>query len=281
MILAHFGPNGVHALEMRRAGVLEGPIVTVFHGYDMNPTLPSVRRGYDRLFEEGDLFLPVSRYFLNRLIEWGAPPDRTSVHHMGIDPERFGFSARAIGAGEMLRMVSVARLVAKKGLEFGIRAAAEVGHPVRYTIIGDGPERGRLQALIHSLGAGNVELVGWKTQAEVARILDHSHVLLAPSVTTERGEEEGIPVALMEAMASGLPVIATRHSGIPELVHHDLSGFLVEEREVEQMAVCIQAFLARPEQLGPMGRAGRDIVERDFNNQILHPRLVEYLHAAA
>lgn len=281
VILAHFGPNGVHALEMRRAGVLEGPVVTVFHGYDMNATNSTIRRGYDRLFEEGDFFLPVSRYFLNRLVEWGAPSGRTLVHHMGVDPERFPLRARPLRDGEPVRLLSVARLVAKKGLEFGIRAAARVGSPVRYTIIGDGPERARLQALIHSLGAGNVELTGWKTQSEVASILDQSHVLLAPSVTTEEGEEEGIPVALMEAMASGLPVIATRHSGIPELVQHDRSGFLVEEREVEQMAECVRSLLASPDRLARMGRAGRAIVESEFNNHILHPRLVELLHAAA
>jgi colanic acid/amylovoran biosynthesis glycosyltransferase len=281
VILAHFGPNGVHALEMRHAGVLEGPIVTVFHGYDMNPVSPSVRRGYDRLFEEGDRFLPVSRYFHGRLVEWGAPAERTAVHHMGVDPDRFQPRNRSLRGGGTLRLVSVARLVPKKGLEFSIRAAARLGTAVRYTIIGDGPQRARLESLIQTLGAGNVDLAGWKTQTEVATILDQSHVLLAPSVTTEQGEEEGIPVALMEAMASGLPVIATRHSGIPELVDHEASGFLVEEREVEQMADCIHRLVRHPDQLGPMGRAGRDIVERDFNNHLLHPRLVEFLHAAA
>lgn len=279
-IVAHFGPNGVHALEMRRAGVLRGPLVTVFHGYDMNPLKSPVQRGYDRLFREGDLFLPVSQYFRNRLLAWGAPPERTTVHHMGIDPDRFGFRSRTIDDG-ILRLVSVARLVPKKGLEFAIRAAAQLSAQVRYTIVGDGPERARLENLIQQLGAKNVELSGWKTQAAVADLLHHSHVLLAPSITTEDGEEEGIPVALMEAMASGLPVISTRHSGIPELVQDRRSGFLVEEKAVRQLAECMHRLLAYPELLDKMGRTGRNIVERDFNNHILHHRLLELLYAAA
>lgn len=279
-IIAHFGPNGVHASEMRRAGVLRGPLLTVFHGYDMNPGNPSVQRGYGKLFEEGDRFLPVSEYFRRRLLDWGAPADRTEVHHMGVDLQRFAFKARSL-EGNTLRLISIARLVPKKGLEWSIRAAARLGDQVSYTIVGDGPDRPKLQALINALGARQVHLTGWKSQEDVAALLGDAHALVAPSVTTGEGEEEGIPVALMEAMACGLPVISTRHSGIPELVRHGVSGFLVEERQVDQLADCMRQLLSHPDALEAMGRAGRDIVARDFNNRILHPRLVELLHAAA
>lgn len=279
-ILAHFGPNGVHALEMRRAGVLRGPLLTVFHGYDMNSANPSVQRGYGRLFQEGDRFLPVSEYFRQRLLSWGAPSDRTEVHHMGVDPERFGYQPRSIEGG-VLRLISIARLVPKKGLEWSIRAAAQLGAQVSYTIVGDGPDRAKLQSLINDIGVPRVELVGWKNQDEVAALLREAHALVAPSVTTGDGEEEGIPVALMEAMASGLPVISTRHSGIPELVKDEVSGFLVEEKQVDQLADRMRRLLADPARLEAMGRGGRAIVVREFNNQILHPRLVELLHAAA
>ena len=280
-ILAHFGPNGVHASEMRRAGVLRGPLVTVFHGYDMNPGRPAVQRGYDRLFQEGDRFLPVCEYFRQRLVSWGAPAERTKVHHMGVDIDRFAFTPRSIEGG-VLRLISIARLVPKKGLEWSIRAAAELGPSVSYTIVGDGPERAKLQSLITELGASRVvQLAGWKDQDQVADLLRQAHVLVAPSVTTSDGEEEGIPVALMEAMASGMPVIATRHSGIPELVRDEATGFLVDEKRVDQLVHQIRRLLEQPARLDSMGRAGRDIVVRDFNNHTLHPRLVELLYAAA
>jgi len=153
---------------------------------------------------------------------------------------------------------------------------------VSYTIVGDGPERAKLQSLISGLGASRVvQLAGWKDQKDVADLLRQAHVLLAPSVTTSDGEEEGIPVALMEAMASGMPVISTRHSGIPELVRDEVSGFLVDEKRVDHLVHRIRRLLEQPARLDAMGRAGRDIVVRDFNNHTLHPRLVELLHAAA
>jgi colanic acid/amylovoran biosynthesis glycosyltransferase len=279
-IVAHFGPNGVHASEMRQAGVIRGPLVTVFHGYDMNPGMASMRRGYGRLFQEGELFLPVSRYFRDRLLSWGAPADRTVVHHMGVDPDRFEFAPRPLVDGA-LRLISVARLVPKKGLEFGIRAAARLGTRVRYTIVGDGPERHRLESLIAELGSGTIELAGWKTQEEIAGLLRASHALVAPSITTDTGEEEGIPVALMEAMATGLPVVSTRHSGIPELVEDRVSGYLVTEKTVEPLAACFEDLIKNPGRAGEMGRAGRRRVEHDFNNHRQHSRLVELLHAAA
>lgn len=281
VILAHFGPNGVHASEMRKAGVLRGPLVTVFHGYDMNHRAPENLRGYSRLLQEGELFLPVSHYFRNRLLEWGAPPERTHVHHMGVDPDRFSFSPRRMDDG-ILRVISVARLVPKKGLEYGIRAVARLGGRVRYTIVGDGSERGRLQALIDELGAAKtIQLAGWRTQDGVAELLKDSHVLLAPSITAGNGEEEGIPVAIMEAMATGLPVVSTRHSGIPELIEDGVSGYLAAEREVAPLAGALEQLLQQPDRLEAMGRAGRARIEQSFNNHTLHPRLVELLHAVA
>jgi colanic acid/amylovoran biosynthesis glycosyltransferase len=275
-VVAHFGPNGVHALEMRKAGVLHGPLVTVFHGYDMNPARPAVRRGYDRLFAEGDLFLPISEYFRRRLLGWGAPEGRTLVHHMGVDPSQFELIQRPVNG--RLRVLSIARLVAKKGIEFGIRAAALLGDHIEYTIIGDGPERHRLEALIRSLAvAERVTLAGWKTQDEVTAALRSAHLLLAPSVTTDDGEEEGIPVALMEGMAAGLPVVSTRHSGIPELVQDGVSGYLVAERSAAQLADRLTRVLTGNDTAASMGRAGRLIIERSFNSGLLHPRLLSLL----
>jgi colanic acid/amylovoran biosynthesis glycosyltransferase len=281
VILAHFGPNGVHAMEMRKAGVVRGRLVTAFHGYDMKPEIASRHRCYTRLFEEGDLFLPVSEYFRSRLLHWGAVPERTVVHHMGIDPERFAFTPRT-APDNRLELISIARLVPKKGLEYAIQAAAALGSSIRYTIIGDGPERRKLEALIARLGAhDSIQLAGWQTQDRVADRLRSAHVMLAPSVTTDDGEEEGIPVAIMEAMATGLPVITTRHSGIPELVEDGVSGYLCGEREVDPVADRLRSLLQSPEQLTAIGRAARTVVEQRFNNHMLHPRLLELVHAAA
>lgn len=280
-IVAHFGPNGAKALEMRRAGVFSGPILTVFHGYDMNPRRRSVRRGYRALLAEGDLFLPINEYFRRRLIEWGAPPGRTLVHHMGVDLTAFALTPRRMLDG-ILRIVSVARLVPKKGLEVGIQAVAAMGAGVRYTIVGDGPERPYLAALIGKLHAEDfIELAGWKTGGEVAGLLASSHLLLAPSRTAPDGDEEGIPVALMEAMATGMPVVSTMHSGIPELVEDGVSGFLVPEGDIGLMRARIEWLRDHPAHWEWMGRAGRRTIESFYDSTRLNQRLVDVIRSVA
>jgi colanic acid/amylovoran biosynthesis glycosyltransferase len=124
-------------------------------------------------------------------------------------------------------------------------------------------------------------LLGWKTQQEVAEILGQAHVLLAPSVTAPSGDQEGTPVALMEAMAMGMPVIATRHSGIPEMVRDGENGFLVPERDPEALAERIAHLARHPEQWEALGRAGRAVVEREFDVNPLNDRLVEIYQRVA
>lgn len=280
-IVAHFGPNGAKALEMRRAGIFSGPLLTVFHGYDMNARRRSVRRGYRGLLEEGDLFLPINEYFRRRLIEWGAPPGRTRVHHMGVDLKSFPLTQRRMTDG-ILRVVSIARLVPKKGLEYGIRAVAALKSSAQYTIVGDGPEHPYLAALIRKLNAEDrIRLAGWKTQDDVAALLSESHVLLAPSITAPDGDEEGIPVALMEAMATGMPVVSTLHSGIPELVEDGVSGFLVPEGDVDLLQSRLEWLQSHPTHWEWMGRAGRRTIESFYNAPVLNERLIEILRSVA
>src|SRR5947207_9423169 len=107
---------------------------------------------------------------------------------------------------------------------------------VRYTIVGDGPERNNLEQLILSLKLhNNIILSGWKTQDEVACLLDQSHIFLLPSIKAADGNEEGIPNALKEAMAMGLPVIATHHAGNAELIKDGVSGYLVPQKNTTEL----------------------------------------------
>jgi colanic acid/amylovoran biosynthesis glycosyltransferase len=167
--------------------------------------------------------------------------------------------------------------VEKKGIEFAIRAIAAVartGRRLRYDVIGDGPLRSRLQRIVAELGITDIVIIhGSKKKSEVIAMLDCAHVLLAPSVTAEDGDREGIPVAIMEAMAAGLPVISTRHSGIPELVRDGVSGYLVEERDVESLASKIADIVDHPEAWVELGWAGRGIIEHDFNIDLLNDNL--------
>jgi colanic acid/amylovoran biosynthesis glycosyltransferase len=287
VLLCHFGPNGARMVELREAGLVQGRIATVFHGYDVSRHVARAgAAAYRELFERGDLFLPVSDYWRRRLVELGCPAERTVVHRMGIDLAKFPFTARRLAApGEPVRLLTVARLVEKKGVEYAIRAVAalrrECGVPLRYQVIGGGPLRAPLERLVQELGVGDVvTLTGERDQDAVSRAMREAHVLLAPSVTASDGDMEGIPVVLMEAMASGLPVVSTRHSGIPELVAHDVSGLLVPERDVEALTAALRRMTGHPEQWAAMGRAGRDVVAREYDVGVLNARLEGLLGAA-
>jgi colanic acid/amylovoran biosynthesis glycosyltransferase len=264
---------------MRDAGLLTGKLVTTFHGADVSA---AVRRYgdnvYARLFEAGDLFLPISQHWKNRLIELGCPADKIVVHRMGIDCDAFSFVARRPRGDGTVRFISVCRLVEKKGIEYAIRAIAALagtGRKVAYDVVGDGPERARLEHLAAEAAVnGLVKFHGWQKRDEVMALLATANAFVAPSVTASSGEQEGIPVALMEAMAMGLPVVSTRHSGIPELIDEGVSGLLVQERDTDDLEKALGYLLENTEVWASMGHAGRAKVERHFSIGRLNDRLV-------
>ena len=287
IIHAHFGPNGVLAAALRDLGVLSGAVVTTFHGADMSRYVQRAGTSqYDFLIRTGDMFLPISRRWKEKLLRVGFPKSRTLVHHMGVDCSEIELSSVTVH-DETIRILSVARLTEKKGIEYGIRALAKIvgdsainsdtdlGVDIQYTIVGGGERRARLEKLVMDLGLeSNVCFEGWKSRKEVLKYLGEAHLFLAPSVTAESGDQEGIPVAIMEAMARGVPVVSTKHSGIPELVDHGTSGVLVPERDVEALADALQALVETPSRLPEMGRASRRIVEEEFNTENLNNQLV-------
>jgi colanic acid/amylovoran biosynthesis glycosyltransferase len=281
IIHCHFGGNGIIGMALRDMDLLEGRLITSFYGYDLSSYLRKAGEGeYARLLKHGDLFLPVSEVFRQQLIELGGDPAKVYVHRMGIDCQRFSFRERSPADDGVTRLVSVSRLVEKKGIEYAIRAVArlsQLGRRTVYTVIGEGPLRQHLVELVASLGvAGNVRLVGKKTQPQVIAVLDSAHVVVAPSVVAADGDVEGTPAVLMEAMAMGLPVIATRHSGIPEVVEDGVSGILVPERDVDALAGAIAHMADHPERWAAIGRAGRKKILEQHDIETLNDSLVAH-----
>jgi colanic acid/amylovoran biosynthesis glycosyltransferase len=279
LIHCHFGPVGRLGADIARLRGNRSPLVTTFHGSDLSRRLQQEPAGfYDRLFATGTAFLAVSDHWRRRLVDLGCPPERTLVHHMGVDCATLAFRPRHAAEGEPVRCLSVGRLVEKKGFADAVDAvarAAAAGVPVRYDIVGDGPLRATLQQRIDGHGAGGtIRLLGSRTRDEVADLLAGAHVFLAPSVTASDGDQEGIPVSIMEAMACGLPVLSTHHSGIPELVLDGETGFLVPERDPEALAARLATLAGSPAAWPTMGRAGRDHVERQYDVHRLNDRLV-------
>ncbi len=279
IVHCHFGPIGKIGLFFRDIGALKGKIVTTFHGFDMSAYIKKNGKDtYKNLFEKGDLFLTISERWKHELINLGVEEEKILVHRMGVDTRKFTFSERNKKDNTNIQLLTVARLVKKKGVKYGIQAVAEVlkRYPgIEYKIVGDGPLMNDLANLINALKINNnVKLIGWRNQEDIVKLMKDSDIMLAPSVTTEEGDQEGIPVVLMEALALGLPVISTYHSGIPELVQDGISGCLVQERDVNALSEELEHLIKCQELWAKMGRSGRDYVENYYNIDKLNEQLV-------
>jgi len=268
LIHAHFGPMGVYGTQLKaRTGL---PLVTTFHGYDATG-LPRRRpKTYQRLFAEGDLFLACSEALRKQLLSLGCPEDRLRVLHIGIDLDQIPFREREPGPDGTVNILMVGRLVEKKGLPYALRAFNSVRlhhRQATLTIIGEGPERKAVETLRRELNLSEVRLLGAQPHDVVLSEMERAHIFLQPSVTAANGDTEGIPATLMEAQAAGLPVVSTWHAGIPELVVDGQSGYLASERNAHALAEYLRHLIEHPELWGPMGRAGRAIVEERFNRR--------------
>ncbi|MCU0620601.1 MAG: glycosyltransferase, partial [Gemmatimonadales bacterium] len=280
VVYATYGQLGLDAVRLRRIGAFDAPVVTAFRGADI--TQFPQRRGpgaYDELFRDGELFLPVCRALADRARALGAPPDRTRVHGTGLDLSLYAWRARRPGAGDGTTwLVTAARLVAKKGLDDTLRAVRrlrDAGHDVRFRLLGDGPLREPLERLVAELRLEPaVEFLGQCDAVTVRAAMAASDIAALCSVTSDTGDAEGIPNMLKEAMLVGLPVVATLHSGIPELVEHGVSGYLVPEREPAAIAAAVERLVSERARWAEMGAAGRRVVERDYDIEVLNDRLV-------
>jgi glycosyltransferase involved in cell wall biosynthesis len=188
------------------------------------------------------------------------------IVHCGIDPAVFAFRPEG---RDPRRILAVGRLDAIKGFRHLVDACAllrDRGVDFTCDIVGSGPLGGELAARVAQLALeGHVRLGGARKQEEVRAMLAAAGVFALPSVVTPRGDRDGIPVALMEAMACGLPVVSTRVSGIPELVRDGVTGLLADPGDPVQLADCLQRLIERPTHGAQLASRARAAVERDFD----------------
>jgi colanic acid/amylovoran biosynthesis glycosyltransferase len=197
--------------------------------------------------------------------------EKVQIIRAGVDTSKFAASASGAVASDdgKLRIVSVGTLHEVKGQTHLIEACrllAADGVAVDCRFIGEGEDRAKLEEQIAKAGLGSaVTLVGAATGGEVAAELRRADVLVAPSVPTAGGKREGIPVVLMEAMSTGLPVVSSRLSGIPELVVDEVAGLLTEPGEPQQIAAALARLHADPALRARLGAQGRARVEEEFD----------------
>lgn len=264
----YFGHTGVHLLPFIQAW--DRPTVVSFHGMDIQ-SRPQ-QEGYDdqmrELLRTVPLVLARSHSLFAALERWGCPREKLRLNRTGIPLDQYPFSARELPAGGAWRFVQACRLIEKKGLLTALQAFARfrAAHPLaRFTIAGDGPMKEKLLAIAADLGiADAVELRGFLSQSQLAALYAESHVFLHPSEMPPDQNQEGVPNSMLEAMATGLPVVATTHGGIPEAVTHEQTGLLVPERNVDALSAALAQITADPARLAAMGAAAAQAMREEF-----------------
>lgn len=272
VIHAHQGWEAARTHHLARSP--RRPFVASFYGRDAGllPRKAYWRMLYSRLWPAADRFLAEGSHMAETLASIGAPRDRIRVVHLGIDPDAFPFAERSLPADgdEPVTALIAASFREKKGISYAIEAFSRVAssHPrLRLRIIGDGPLRPRIEDQIRRLDlSGRVDLLGYRAYDAYSSELSRAHLLLAPSVTASDGDTEGgAPVCLLEAQASGLPILATTHCDIPEVTRPGSSALLAPERDAAALAELLDGLMRTPDRWAGMGRAGRAHVEAEFN----------------
>ncbi|EAQ01570.1 hypothetical protein OB2597_03998 [Pseudooceanicola batsensis HTCC2597] len=288
VVHAQFATLGLDVLRQIDIGALRprGLVVHV-RGYDISKHVRSHGpRVYDSLFARADLFIANCEHFRQVAIGLGCPPDRIVVVGSPCDTDFFTPPAtpRPPFEGRPLRLVAVGRLVEKKGFADAVEAVgllAAQGREVTLDILGDGPERDDLAARAARAGvADRVTFHGAASRPQVLEALHRADIGLAPSVTASTGDQDAPVNTLKEQMATGMPVVATDHGGIPELVIDGVNGRLVPERDPAAIARAIGEFADEPGHWEELGRAGRRKVLENYAPRIILERtLAAYARA--
>ncbi|WP_322094616.1 glycosyltransferase [Paraburkholderia bannensis] len=275
LIHAHFGVDAVYA--QRVAESIDVPLVTTFHGFDVTTRVSSMiasakpswlnymfhRRSLAR---NGRLFVCVSKFIRDKVLAQGFPEDRVRLHYMGVDTN--AIRPRKTSASEPI-VLHVGRLVEKKGCADLIDAFSKLPKrfsDARLVVVGEGPLRKSLEDRASKLGlTPRVEFMGAQPQYRVHQLMQSAMALCQPSVTARSGDAEGLGMVLLEAAASGIPVIGTRSGGIPEAVIDGQTGFLVEEHDTAALSQAIVDVLGSPALRETMGKSARSFVEKHFD----------------
>lgn len=270
--LAEFGYAGVLVDEAcAMAGV---PLYVCFRGHDatMPDRLPSLGRRYRRMFATARGIIAELRFIADKVAALGCPRDKITVQASGMEGGTY-----APARSEPGRIIGIGRFVEMKAPHLTLQAFAEIAGrfpQAHLDLVGDGVLMPRVQALVAEKGLQDrVTLHGYQSHAACAALMARAAIFVQHSLTDAEGAVEGFPVAIAEAMASALPIVSTRHSGIPEHVEDGVSGLLVAEGDVAGMAAALARLLEDPEAAAAMGRAGRTYALANLDRAEVHRRL--------
>ncbi len=271
--------QGKHSLDILPTAIkYDIPLITHFRGRDSSAQTKERfhknKKRYKSLINQGAGYFAVCRFLADELKKLGFPEDKIHVLYGGLNLDLYPYFKRSLPIEGEIRILSVARLVEKKGFHTLLKAFHLIHHEYpRATlhIIGTGQDEEKIKGFIDEYQLNNrVFLRGVMDSHQISKELRNSHLFCLASETGEDGDVEGIPNALKEAMASGLPVISTFHAGIPELIEHKRTGYLASEKDDLELAQGIKYFLEHQEVWEIYTKGARHVIEEkfDLNKQI-------------
>ena len=265
-LLAEYGPTGVRVINACQQANI--PLIVHFHGYDAyrRDILQTEGQHYPELFEKATAIIAVSKDMMQQLRNLGAPEEKLYYNPCGVDTSLF---QKADPSKAPPVFVAVGRFVDKKAPHLTLLAFKKVlesRSDARLVMIGDGPlwEACKQLAKVWKIESA-VDFRGVRSHAEVAATMQGARAFVQHSIRPTHGDSEGTPVAVLEAGASGLPVVATRHAGIKDVVIEGKTGFLVDEGDMEGMAEYMIRLANDPELAARLGRAARERIEAEFS----------------
>ena len=273
----YFGQIAVHLLPLIRTW--DNPSIVSFHGADVMVDMnkAAYRSTTLKMLDAVKLVLVRSESLRRALIDLGCEPEKIEIQRTGIPLEEFSFRERAAPKNGEWRFVQAGRLIEKKGLPVTLRAFEVFvrQYPnARLTIAGEGPLLRELETLARELKI-RVSFTGFISQDRLREIYYRSHIFLHPSQTGRDGNQEGIPNSMLEAMATGLPVFATEHGGIPEAIEHGVSGVLMPERDEFALVETLLDAVQDPGFLSRIAQSGAGAVRKNFDLATQARRLEE------
>jgi colanic acid/amylovoran biosynthesis glycosyltransferase len=265
----YFGNNGLFWLPFLRHSCT--PSLVSFHGADVQVNLesPAAKRLFRELFANCALVLARSESLASDLVDLGCPTQKLLIQRTGIPLDTFRYSARNRPLDGGWRLLQACRLIEKKGLPTTLRAFAAFlkRHPnAALTIAGDGPLRNSLEKLAEDLRLGRkIKFTGFVDQSALLTLYQESHFFLHPSEQTPDGNREGVPNSLLEAMATGLPCLATKHGGIPEAITHQESGILVPQSDFAGIEQWLERLATDDHLRESLGKRAAETIKEKFD----------------
>ncbi len=273
---AHFGYHGIKSIELKKK--LNVPLICSFYGNDVFkwPSVDEYKIKLKFLFEEAAKIIALGPYMKKDLIKLGCPDHKVEIQHLGVDVDNIKFIKKNIPMNKKINFLIASSFVPKKGIEDVINALGLIKNEFEFKldIIGDGPLKNEIIESINKNNLTNyVYLHGYQPYHKVIDFAYHSHIFLQASKTAPDNDKEGTPMIIADAMATGLPVISTLHSDIPEMVIDEFNGYLAEEDNPADFAKAILKLVKNHGKIEEFSTNARKHIEQSFNTKIQAQKL--------